>query len=560
MSSSSSSPSLARLILLALVVAVVGIYVLYDWYSGQLKTQISQLERGVEDAVAQIKDREQQMIPIQGEVTQLKANIEELNARHEQEKQQLQDQLAAAAQDKSRLEEAMSELRQTDAGALAAEQAKTAAVREERDRGIAAFEALHGQYQAALAKAEGLQSELNGLKQVIADSAMEHREQIEALERHLNERVKLAKATPKDSELMRAAQKAGLLPEAVALDEETAAFCSQLAETSASTQTSLDALQAELAIAREEHAKQVAGLEAELSTARAALAQPSQPAESTQEVSAIQERLAQTESELEAAKAQAATALAQAQADLARQIEDGEAKIAELTEQLEREQAGRAKVSEVKDALVVELNAALDSAKTELAALQAELRAAQQSATQSGAKALDDAQARIATLEAAIAEERAKSQGIESTISDAAEQAKLAVRGLYQRFAELGGTHTDRGVLLKLADAELRFEPAKTTLTDNDLPSLDRLAGLLAEHPDLNVRIEGYTDALGDEQVNLTLSRERAEAVKQALVARGVKPERVTAEGMGPERPIADNATSAGRAQNRRVEVYIVEG
>jgi outer membrane protein OmpA-like peptidoglycan-associated protein len=97
------------------------------------------------------------------------------------------------------------------------------------------------------------------------------------------------------------------------------------------------------------------------------------------------------------------------------------------------------------------------------------------------------------------------------------------------------------------------------TLTGEDLPTLDRIAALLETYPDLGVRIEGHTDSLGDEATNLALSQQRAEAVKQALIGRGVEPERLTAEGLGPERPIADNATPAGRAQNRRVEVYVSE-
>jgi chemotaxis protein MotB len=597
---SSSNSSLVRLFAWFLLVALIGVYVLYDWYSGQLKTQIAEMETGIAETVAQVKEREQRILPIQNEVAQLKGRIDELNDQHAREKQDLADRIAASEQANAEIKAAMETLRQTDAGELAAEQAKSAALVAERDRSIAAFEAMEGQYEAALAKAEGLRNELEGLKQVIADSTLEHREQIEALERHLNERVKLAKATPKDAELMRAAQAAGLLPEAVGADEDAAALAEELTEQLAAARAELDAMKAQSDAAREEQASQLAALEEELSEARATLAGQAEQAESPNVVTAMQERLAQAEAELATAKeaaaaameevktesaaqlaeaqaqiadlteqlrqtvapdavsalqerldaaenalaladSEAAAALARAQADMAQQIEEGESKIAALTEQLASEQAAKAKVAE------------------EIEGLVAELGAAREAADQAGTQALDEARTRIAALEATIAEERSKTEGLESALRGEAEQAIDTMRGLYRRFSALGGVHTDRGMLLKLADTELRFETAKATLTNSDLPSLDRLAGLLAEHPGLSVRIEGYTDSLGDEQTNLALSRDRAEAVKQALVERGVAAGRLSAEGMGPARPIADNETAAGRAQNRRVEVYVVE-
>lgn len=614
----SSNSSLVRLFAWFLLVALIGVYVLYDWYSGQLKTQIAEMETGIAETVAQVKEREQRILPIQNEVAQLKGRIDELNDQHAREKQDLADQIAASEQANAEVKAAMETLRQTDAGELAAEQAKSAALVEERDRSIAAFEAMKGQYEGALAKAEGLRNELEGLKQVIADSTLEHREQIEALERHLNERVKLAKATPKDAELMRAAQAAGLLPEAVGADEDAAGLAEELTEQLAAARAELDAMKAQSDAAREEQAKQLAALEEELSEARATLAEQAEQAESPDVVTAMQERLAQAEAELattkEAAAAameevktasaaqlaeaqaqiadlteqlrqtvapdavsalqerldaaenalaladsEAAGALARAQAEMAQHIEEGESKIAALTEQLASEQAAKAKIAEENEGLVAELDAALAQAKAELADMQTELGAAREAADQAGTQALDEARTRIAALEATIAEERSKTEGLESALRGEAEQAIDTMRGLYRRFSALGGVHTDRGMLLKLADTELRFETAKATLTNSDLPSLDRLAGLLAEHPGLSVRIEGYTDSLGDEQTNLALSRDRAEAVKQALVERGVPAGRLSAEGMGPARPIADNETAAGRAQNRRVEVYVVE-
>jgi chemotaxis protein MotB len=614
-----SNSSLVRPLAWVLLAALIGVYLLYDWYSGHLSEQLAGKDAQIAESAEQIKERDARIVDIRTEVTQLEERIAQLTERHSGEKQQLSDlhseekqglvdRIAALEQSRAKLEEDIEVLRLTDASALAAEQDKTAAAIEERDRGIAAFKALQGQYEMAVAKAEELRTELTGLQQVIADSTMEHRAQIEELERHLNERVKLAKATPKDSELMRAAQKAGLLPSDVALDDETAAFCTELAETSASAQTELEALQAEFATLRAEQAERIAVLEGELTEARAALAQSGEQAESTEASSALQERLAQTEAELETARVEAAAALeeakasaaaqladaqarietlaeelersvapdalsalqarseaaeaalAQAKEELAGRVEAGEEKIAVLAEQLRSEEAEKAKVAEEKDALAVELNAALDSARSELADLQAELTRARESASQTGAKALDDAAARIAALEAAIAEERRKADQARTSLQQEADRKVAAVRDLYRRFSELNGAYTDRGVLLELADTELRFQPAMATLTGDNLPSLDRIAALLDAYPDLSIRIEGHTDSLGDAAANLALSQQRAEAVKQALIERGAEPERLTAQGLGSERPIADNETPAGRAENRRVEVYVSEG
>ncbi|WP_296704773.1 OmpA family protein [Thiocapsa sp. UBA6158] len=616
---SDSNSSLVRPLVWVLLAALIGVYLLYDWYSAHLSEQLAVKDAQIAEAAAQIKERDARIGDIREEVTQREERIAELTERHSGEKQQLADlhseekqglteRITALEQSNAKLEEDIEVLRLTDASALAAEQDKTAAVIEERDRGIAAFKALQGQYETAVAKAEELRTELTGLQQVIADSTMEHRAQIEELERHLNERVKLAKATPKDSELMRAAQKAGLLPSDVALDDETAAFCTELAETSASARTELEALQAEFASVRDAQAERIAALEGELTDARAALVQSGEQAESTEALGSLQERLAQTEAELETARVEAAAALedakataaaqladaqarietlaeeleqsvapdalsalqarseaaeaalAQAKEELAGRIQEGEERIAALAEQLGSEQAEKAKVAEEKDALAVALNAALDSARSELADLQTELTQARESAVQIGSKALNEATARIAALEATIAEERRKADQARMSLQQTADRRVAEVRDLYRRFSELNGAYTDRGVLLELADTELRFQPAMATLAGDNLPSLDRIAALLDAYPDLSIRIEGHTDSLGDAAANLALSQQRAEAVKQALIERGVEPERLTAQGLGPERPIADNETPAGRAENRRVEVYVSEG
>lgn len=104
------------------------------------------------------------------------------------------------------------------------------------------------------------------------------------------------------------------------------------------------------------------------------------------------------------------------------------------------------------------------------------------------------------------------------------------------------------------------FESGKAILnpTPENLTVLQQLKKFLDETPKVSqVRIEGYTDNAGKADANLKLSGERALAIKQWLVAQGVAADRVLAVGFGQEKPIADNGSPAGRAQNRRTEFKI---
>jgi outer membrane protein OmpA-like peptidoglycan-associated protein len=88
-------------------------------------------------------------------------------------------------------------------------------------------------------------------------------------------------------------------------------------------------------------------------------------------------------------------------------------------------------------------------------------------------------------------------------------------------------------------------------------PVLDQVAQTLNEHPELNAEIDGHTDSTGSPQYNQTLSQNRAQSVVNFLIGRGINQARLNAIGRGQSQPIADNATEAGRAQNRRVEIFL---
>ncbi len=103
----------------------------------------------------------------------------------------------------------------------------------------------------------------------------------------------------------------------------------------------------------------------------------------------------------------------------------------------------------------------------------------------------------------------------------------------------------------------LSFEPGGAALTEESRPALDALAEVLAGNPDLNVVIVGHSDNQGGLDANLALSKHRAEAVRDALVERGVDAARLEAHGVAYLAPITTNATEEGRAVNRRVELVL---
>ena len=100
---------------------------------------------------------------------------------------------------------------------------------------------------------------------------------------------------------------------------------------------------------------------------------------------------------------------------------------------------------------------------------------------------------------------------------------------------------------------DVEFETDKATIRPGYTDDIENLATFLANYPDTEVVLGGHTDSVGSEAYNLALSQKRADAVKRALIVRGVSSDRVTAKGFGESRPIADNMVAAGRAENRRV-------
>jgi outer membrane protein OmpA-like peptidoglycan-associated protein len=133
------------------------------------------------------------------------------------------------------------------------------------------------------------------------------------------------------------------------------------------------------------------------------------------------------------------------------------------------------------------------------------------------------------------------------------EIAKSQLAQTQQQLADLQAKQTERGMVLTLGD--VLFDTGQSTLKPGATLALDRLASFMSANPQTKVRIEGHTDSSGSREFNQTLSQQRADAVRAALVSRGISPDRVSAFGRGEDFPVASHSTSSGRQQNRRVEI-----
>lgn len=157
--------------------------------------------------------------------------------------------------------------------------------------------------------------------------------------------------------------------------------------------------------------------------------------------------------------------------------------------------------------------------------------------------------ARVQEMEAEEARRRAEEARME------ARQAQMRSEELAAKLTEIEAEKTERGLVVNLRN--VLFDPGKATFKMGSVDNIAKLSRFLLEYSNRTVLVEGFTDDTGSREVNQRLSEKRAEAVKQALVASGVEPERIITRGYGEDYAIVDNATAAGRMQNRRVEVVI---
>ena len=120
-------------------------------------------------------------------------------------------------------------------------------------------------------------------------------------------------------------------------------------------------------------------------------------------------------------------------------------------------------------------------------------------------------------------------------------------------------TQTRENLLQLDIPSDISFAVNSAQIRGDFKPILDRFAQTLVQNPAATVQIIGHTDSSGTDAINNPLSVNRAASTRDYLVGRGVPPSRIMIDGRGAWEPIADNSTPAGRAQNRRVEIYVGE-
>jgi outer membrane protein OmpA-like peptidoglycan-associated protein len=253
---------------------------------------------------------------------------------------------------------------------------------------------------------------------------------------------------------------------------------------------------------------------------------------------------------------------------IAIRAERDEADAQERAAALDRENAARAKAdAEAKQRAQAEADrtqaesdrAAAERAKAE--AIAAAREADQERAAAELAKREAD-QARQAAIaqqqQLAIEADKARRAAADSDalrMKAEQDQAQLRAQLLMQFNAILQTTETARGLIVNMSD--VLFDTARYTLKPGAREKLAKVSGIVLGHPGLRIEVDGYTDSTGSDDFNMKLSENRANAVRDFLVAQGIPSDGVSAQGLGKENPVADNGTSAGRQMNRRVELVV---
>ncbi|MGH8251953.1 MAG: OmpA family protein [Steroidobacteraceae bacterium] len=165
-----------------------------------------------------------------------------------------------------------------------------------------------------------------------------------------------------------------------------------------------------------------------------------------------------------------------------------------------------------------------------------------------------------ARLEAAAAAEAAKQREAlaaeEAGRTASAEAEKKARADLTARLNRaLPTRQTERGIVAEIAGVQ--FAVGAATLNPAAREALARFSGIVGVYPAIRFKVEGHTDSTGSTGINRKLSYDRAITVRDYLIGQGVDAASIGVEGLGPDQPVADNATSEGRARNRRVEIIL---
>lgn len=221
--------------------------------------------------------------------------------------------------------------------------------------------------------------------------------------------------------------------------------------------------------------------------------------------------------------------------------------------------AGSRKASE---AAVAEANAERDRMRLDARTREADAATASAQASQVDARA-SQIQAQSAERDARVAQRQANASQRQSEASQqqaaaAQQDAQAALQRslmLEEQLRDLNAKKTNRGMVITIGD--VLFDSGRAELKSGGLRGMDKLVTFLQNNPKRHAQVEGFTDSVGGDSMNQALSARRADAVRGALVSRGVAADRIGTQGYGENFPVAGNDSAGGRQMNRRVEIVL---
>jgi len=256
--------------------------------------------------------------------------------------------------------------------------------------------------------------------------------------------------------------------------------------------------------------------------------------------------------------AEDARAIAIKRIDEERQTDERQASAdAQAKSQLEADDAGRQKEQAQSDAAKAQLakaQAESDTAKARSDAADAQSETAQARSDMADSR-VSSANA-LAAAQADAEQSRLAAQQAQQSVQQAeADKAAMRARLSEQLNSILQTRDSARGLIVSMSD--VLFDTGKYSLKAGAREKLAKVAGILLAYPGLNIEVGGYTDNVGGDAMNQKLSENRASSVRDYLVQQGVATNSVTTKGFGNSSPVASNNNSAGRQQNRRVELLV---
>lgn len=165
----------------------------------------------------------------------------------------------------------------------------------------------------------------------------------------------------------------------------------------------------------------------------------------------------------------------------------------------------------------------------------------------------ENSQRSLEATQSALARTQNQLSASREQLTAAEQRANAAIQSLRQ----IANVQEEKRGLVITLEGSVLFVTGKSELVPLAQQKLDEVAQALKDSDSQKIVVEGYTDSRGSDDANMKLSQQRAESVRNYLVSKGVRPERISAVGKGEQSPVASNDTPEGRANNRRVEIVV---